>query len=178
VKKNTVLIVVAAGDAFLSPKSIRKINEHKAFETQLKSVIDSHENKSAIVNFHFPNETFLDSNVFSDVQPTKLISTKIHSFSLLSKDNEMTINTHDNDELRFNGDDFSFIFRPDDYDIHIAGIDINGIFNPMLNELLNLGYHVTLYSDASRPFKTNYKMISSLVDKQRRKFRHCSFKSV
>lgn len=177
-QKKTVLIVTASGDAFLSPKSPRKINENKLFEEQLKTVINYHNNQAAIVNFHYPNETFLDTNVFSKVIPTKLITTKIHSFSFLSKDNEITYNTLDGDEIRFNGDEFTFHYRPQDYDIHIAGIDINGIFKPMLEELLNAGYHITLYSDASRPFKTNYKMINSLANTQKLKFRHCSYKSV
>ena len=52
----------------------------------------------------------------------------------------------------FNGNQFDFIVRPQDYDIHICGIDINGIFVSAIDQLLSLGYHVTIYSDMIKPF--------------------------
>lgn len=175
--KNIVLLVTAAGDSFLSSRSSRKVLKNTELEAAIKHVIDNRQNTSPVVNFHFPSETFSDTNVFENVAPTKLVKTILHNSSILSKDNELTIVNHDNEDMLFDGDAFGFLFRPCDYDVHMLGIDINGVFAPTITDLLAKGYHVTLYSDVSRPFKTNYKFINNLAQKNKSKFRFCSYKS-
>ena len=64
------------------------------------------------------------------------------------------------------------MLRPQDYDIHICGIDINGIFVEAIDQLLDLGFDVTIYSDLIKPFSkktinhirnSNVKFVSAKV---------------
>ena len=97
-------------------------------------------------------------------------------FANLHKNNELSLVSLDSEELLFDGDQFDFIFPSSQYDVHICGVDINGTFKNTIETLLDKEYHVTVYSDAIRPFKNTHKYIASLQNSN--KFRYCSFKSV
>ena len=88
----------------------------------------------------------------SAVQATKVINIKLCEDELFHINNEISLTTHDNDMLLFNGDQLDFILRPEEYDIHILGVDINGVFINTINFLIEKGYNVTVYSDSIRPY--------------------------
>ncbi|MBP9116364.1 MAG: hypothetical protein KBF89_08515 [Acidimicrobiia bacterium] len=97
-------------------------------------------------------ETFDKVNMSSAVQATKVINIKLCEDELFHINNEISLTTHDNDTLLFNGDQLDFILRPEEYDIHILGVDINGVFINTINFLIEKGYNVTVYSDSIRPY--------------------------
>ena len=106
-----------------------------------------------------------------------LIDFTLHSESFLHRNNEISVTTQDNEELLLDGDQFDFLLRPKDFDVHLCGIDLNGSFKNTIEDLLEKGFHVTVYSDAIRPFTSTSKYINSL-NKTTPKFRYCSHKSV
>ena len=177
--KKIVLIVAGIGDTLCSTNSRKKIRNNESFVEQVKKVI-SHVTEEpsyyALVNFHYPSDTFKDVNVFDGYPDTKNVSLKIHSNSLLLKDNEMALTARDGEELLFNGDDFTFIFRPEEYDIYMCGIDLHGIFANSIKDLLSEGYNVHLFSDALSAFPQTHKYVNNL--QKNKNFEFCSYKSV
>lgn len=177
-KKKVVLIVAGIGDTLCSTQSPKKIKNNESFVKQVGKVVEhvTKDNYYALVNFHYPSDTFKDVDVFEEYPETKKVSVKIHSNSLLLKDNELTINSRDKEELLFNGDDFTFIFRPEEYDIYMCGIDLHGIFANSIKDLLAQGYNIHLFSDCLSAFPQTHNYINTL--KKNKNFEFCSYKSV
>lgn len=83
---------------------------------------------------------------------TKVINIKLCEDELFHINNEISITDYESDTLLFNGDQLDFLLRPEEYDIHILGVDINGVFINTINFLIEKGYNVTVYSDSIRPY--------------------------
>lgn len=171
-----ILIVAGVGDALCSSNSRKKIRDNEAFVEKIQNVIETLQGKdvNGVVNFHYPTDSFKDVDVFSKVKPTQRVDMRIHTKGFLSKDNELVLNAHDKESLLFNGSDFSYIFRPQEYEVCICGIDLHGIFVETIEQLLEEGYSVKLFSDAANLLPTTRKYIAGLSKK---KFQFCSYKS-
>lgn len=176
---NKILIVAGVGDALCSSNSRKKIRDNETFVDKIETVIDSFkvkENANGVVNFHYPTDSFKDVDVFSKVKKTQLVNMRIHGKGFTIKDNELILNTHDDDEtILVNGTEFSYIFRPQEYEVCLCGIDLHGIFANTIEELLEEGYTVKLFSDASNLLPATRKYISNLS--RNKKFQFCSYKS-
>ena len=144
-------------------------------ESALKHLTDT-KKVYALVNMHYPSESFKDVNVFSEYKPSRVVSLKINSKSLMDKANELAVKDIEGEDLLFNGDQFSFIFRPEEYDVYILGIDLHGIFTETIKELLNEGYNVRLFSDCLSSLPPTHKYVATL--NKNKNFEFCSFKSV
>lgn len=177
-KKKVVLIVAGIGDTLCSSNSTKKIKNNESFVEQVKKVVKhvTDDNYYALVNFHYPSDTFKDVNVFADYPKSREVGVKIHSNSLLLKDNELTLNSRDGEELLFNGDDFTFVFRPEEYDVYMCGIDLHGIFANSIKDLLAQGYKINLFSDCLSAFPQTHRYINTL--QKNKNFEFCSYKSV
>ncbi len=175
-QKNIVLIVAGIGDFFFGPESTKSIKNKENLLDNIQSIINKN-NYKAVVNLTTPHETYNNINPLKDVRSQSVINFTLHSEEFLHKNNEISLTTLDNEELLQDGNQFDFLLRPKDFDIHICGIDLNGSFKNTIEELLEKGYHVTVYSDAIRPFTSTSKYISSL-NKNTPKFRYCSHKSI
>lgn len=175
-QKNIILIVAGAGDFFFGSDSTKVIKNKEALLDTLKTLVNKNNYKS-VVNVTTPHDTLDSINIFSQVRKQALIDFTLHSESFLHKNNEISITTHDDETMLIDGDQFDFVVRPKDYDIHVCGIDLNGSFKNTIEDLLEKGFHVTVYSDAIRPFTSTSKYINSL-NKTTPKFRYCSHKSV
>ncbi len=66
--------------------------------------------------------------------------------------NEIAIRDYEGDTMLFNGNQLDWLLRPQDYEVHILGVDINGVFIDTLNFLVKKGYNITVYSDAIKPY--------------------------
>lgn len=176
--KKFVLIIAGIGDALCSDNSRKKIKSNKELVEKVNKTLEHLTKEStnySVVNFHYPSDTLKDVNVFKDVPSTKLVNLKIHADSLLAKDNEMTIIDHDGEELLFNGDNFDFIFRPEEYEVYICGIDLHGILKKTIEELLDKGYKVALFSNCLNAMPATYKYVTNANTPD---FSFCSYKSV
>ena len=178
-KKNFVVLVAGIGDTLTSNNSRKKIKNNDTFVEKIEGVL-KHLTKDAknyaIVDFNYPSDTKKDVNVFEKYPKTKNVGMKIHASNLLDKDNELSITSHDGEELLFNGTEFTFLFRPEEYNVYVCGIDLHGIFTPTIKQLLEAGYKVSVFSDAVGALPPTHKYISSL--QKEKKFDFCSYKSV
>ena len=177
-KKKVALIVAGVGDTLLSNNSRKKIKNNENFVERVKDVIETvtENNYTALINFYYPSDTFKDVKVFSKYPKTRKVDIKIHSNSLLQKDNEISIIDHDDQELLYNGDDFTFFFRPEEYDVYLCGIDLNGIYSNSIKELLDKGYKVKAFSDCLSAFPTTRKYMNTL--QRNKQFEFCSYKTL
>lgn len=175
-QKNIILIVAGVGDFFFSPDSSKPIKNKESLLENLNKIVNKN-NYKAIVNLTTPYETLKDVNIFNNLRPQSVIDFTLHSENFLHKNNEISLTTLENEKLLQDGDQFDFILRPQEYDIHICGMDLKGSFKNTIEELLDKGYHVTVYSDAIRPFAGTSKYINSILGTTS-KFKYCSHKSI
>jgi hypothetical protein len=175
-KKNIILIVAGVGDFFFGKNSYKNINKKEELLGSIETIVEK-DNYKAVVNLTTPHDTLDNINVFKNLRQQSVVTHTLHSEKFLHKNNEIALTSVDNEEILLDGDQLDFVLRPQDYDIHICGVDVNGAFKSTIEDLLAAGYHVTVYSDAIRPFNSTAKYISGL-NKTTSKFRYCSFKSV
>ena len=175
-KKNIILIVAGVGDFFFGKNSYKNINKKEELLNSIETIVEK-DNYKAVVNLTTPHDTLDNINVFKNLRQQSVVTHTLHSEKFLHKNNEIAVTSIDNEEILLDGDQLDFVLRPQDYDIHICGVDVNGAFKSTIEDLLAAGYHVTVYSDAIRPFNSTAKYISGL-NKTTSKFRYCSFKSV
>ena len=71
----------------------------------------------------------------------------------------------------FNGNDLDFILPPKDYEIHIVGVDINGYFKGIIQDLLAKGYKVYLYSNMIKRYTDTEQFLRTI---RNRNFEYCS----
>lgn len=173
-KKNVVLIVAGVGDQFFSAHSNKTIDKKEKLLGNIQEIVKRN-NFKAVTNLVTPHETFKEVDVLSGVRPQSVVGFTLHSEEFLHKNNELSLFSVDGEELLYDGDHFDFIFPSSDFDVHICGVDVNGVFRKTIESLLDKDYQVTVYSDAIRPFKHTHKYISSLQNTP--EFRYCSFKS-
>jgi hypothetical protein len=175
-KKNIILIVAGVGDFFFGKNSYKNINKKEELLGSIETIVEK-DNYKAVVNLTTPHDTLDNINVFKNLRQQSVVTHTLHYEKFLHKNNEIALTSVDNEEILLDGDQLDFVLRPQDYDIHICGVDVNGAFKSTIEDLLAAGYHVTVYSDAIRPFNSTAKYISGL-NKTTSKFRYCSFKSV
>ena len=175
-KKNIILIVAGVGDFSFGKNSYKNINKKEELLNSIETIVEK-DNYKAVVNLTTPHDTLDNINVFKNLRQQSVVTHTLHSEKFLHKNNEIALTSVDNEEILLDGDQLDFVLRPQDYDIHICGVDVNGAFKSTIEDLLAAGYHVTVYSDAIRPFNSTAKYISGL-NKTTSKFRYCSFKSV
>lgn len=122
-------------------------------------------NKSADIHRECPIDKILSmENVASRVIDVKLCSNDPFSIN-----NQISVPDTVNDDVKLlDGNQLDHLIPSDKFDIHIAGIDINGIFIPLVKQLKAMGYNVTVYSDIIKPF--NKGTIESI---QKSKVRFC-----
>ncbi len=151
--KKIVLFVFGIADGFCSEDSPRFLSNGKEIVNKVKDVLSNTGKKfGGIVYINSPADTFERVNIAKLVPNTKVIDIKLCADQLVHVNNELTITDHEGNKMLFNGDQLDFIIRPDEYDAHICGIDINGIFIDSIDSLTKLGYDVTVYSDIIKPF--------------------------
>ena len=175
-KKNIILIVAGVGDFFFGKNSYKNINKKEELLNSIETIVEK-DNYKAVVNLTTPHDTLDNINVFKNLRQQSVVTHTLHSEKFLHKNNEIALTSVDNEEILLDGDQLDFVLRPQDYDIHICGVDVNGAFKSTIEDLLAAGYHVTVYSDAIRPFNSTAQYISGL-NKTTSTFRYCSFKSV
>lgn len=171
--KNIALMLVGAEDSFLSPDSTRQLYDREGLVKSLNDVIQTRGKYIVDVTTRSRKNTV---SVLEGVRPQSIISYVVHE-EFGDTANELILNTHDGEQLYMNGDQLDFVLPPKNFEIHIAGIDINGIMKSVIDKLLDLGYKVVLYTDAARALSNNHKYAITL-NKTNSNFSYISSKSV
>lgn len=171
---NIALILVGIEDSFLSPKSTKNVKDRDELINNLQQAMNLKRYK-AVINVRNNRSTTDNVSLLDGVPKTQLITYTMHSDSFNDPLNELKLNTIDGEQVLLDGNQLDFVLPPKDYTIHLAGIDVNGIFKDIVELFLGLGYKVAIYSDASRPLQTTYKYINGLP---RSSFKHGSYSYV
>lgn len=178
-KKNKILLVTGIADTFFSSTSDRKLEYGTDLVDKITNVIKKTGNDKTYTGIiNLINQQ--DSNKSVDVTKViknklKIIQYKLFNTSLFDVWNTFELKTKESDLLGFNAKAFDWIFPPSKTEIHICGVDINGFYKEIIEELLSKGYVVYLYSDLIKRFKNTESQIRSINNKN---FEYCSYKSI
>jgi hypothetical protein len=153
--KKNILLVFGLGDAFCSEKSHRLIKRGPAIANKVKQIIGSDTDKVyGYVQINEPSDTFNDIDVFSDLEKKqRVIGLKLCANNIMDTNNQIIVKSANlTEETILDGNQLDHVLPSSKYEISIAGIDINGIFIDTVKRLKSMGYSVTVYSDAIKPF--------------------------
>lgn len=151
--KKIVIFVFGVADGFCSETSPRFLSNGKEIVAKTKDILaETGKRFGGIVYVNSPADTFEKVNIAELVAPTKVIDIKLCAEKLIHANNEMAITDIHGGKMLFNGDQLDFVLRPEEFEVHILGVDINGIFIDTIDSLIQLGYDVTVYSDIIKPF--------------------------
>lgn len=151
--KKVALVTCGIADGYCHKGSQRLINNGPELYAKVLDIIsNSGAVLGAYVAVNNPADTSVYVNFNKSISPSKIINLKLCTDKLLHVNNELSVTDHAGDTMLFNGNQLDFLIRPQDYDIHICGIDINGIFIDAIDSFLDLGFNVTVYSDVIKPF--------------------------
>ena len=171
-QKNKILLVTGVADTFFSERSHRKLPYGIELASKISTLVEQNkESYSGYINLLVPG----DSNRFvaplDGIRKQRVLNVQLNSNSLFDISNELALTEEDNTTLLLNGNDLDFVLRPEEYEIHICGVDINGVYKGFIDELLNLKYTVYLYSDLIKRFKNTEDSIKNI---RNRNFKYCS----
>jgi len=173
--KNKILLVSGVGDTFFSTKSRKQLTY--GFELGQKITDHIAGNVSqyyGVVNLTTPSEYWSEVQPFTPVAPTRLINVLLNSNKFLDVSNEISLKNVDKEPMLFNGNDLDYLIPSKDYEVHICGVDINGIYQDVIKSLLDKGYKVYLYSDMVKRYRETETFIRGIRD---RNFSYCSSKA-
>lgn len=174
IHKNKILLVSGVGDTFFSTKSRKQLT----FGFELGQKVTDHINTNiedyyGVINLTTPTEYWSEVKPFESVKDTRLINVVLNSNKLLDISNEISLKNIENETLLFNGNDLDFLLPSKDYEIHICGVDMNGIYQNIIQTLLDKDYSVYLYSDMIKRYRETEPFIRSI---RNRNFEYCSSK--
>jgi hypothetical protein len=149
--KQTMLFLFGIGDTFFHRRSLDMSSKLEALLTDPKKEYFgvTRFNKSADIHRDCPIDKILSLPTVA----SRVIDVKLCSNDPFSVNNQISVPDTANDDVKLlDGDQLDHLIPPGKFDIHIAGIDINGIFIPLVKQLKAMGYSVTVYSDIIKPF--------------------------
>lgn len=172
--KNIILLVSGVADTFFSTGSRKQLAHTNDLDIRIEDMINANkENIFGYVDLLSPSDQRKAVKIFDGVRDQRVISMKLNSNSLIDSSNEVAIVEEDNSVLRTTGAYFDHIIRPQDYEVHICGVDLHGIYKTVITQLLEKGYKVYLYSDMIKRYKDTEEHIKAIRNKN---FEYCSSK--
>jgi hypothetical protein len=153
-QKKTLFIGLGLGDKFFSPDSVRKLPHSDKLLANIKGFLEREMRPGdGLLNVSLPKESGDHVAIYDEKNPRLIL----HGDSLLDKNNELSLYSYEDKERKYlNGDQFDHVFRPEEYEIVIMGIDINNIFLTMFDDLNKLGYHIGLTNLVKAFHNRNY----------------------
>lgn len=177
--KNKILLVTGIGDTFFSPTSFKKLDHGKDIIDKISVFLDQIRDKNVytgVVNLVDYQDTNKQINILTNRIPyTKQVSYSVFNYSMFDKWNNLTIIENGTEAVTYNGSMFNQLFPSHLYEIHICGVDLNGFYKNIIQELLTNNYKVVLYSDMIKRFKNTEANITTIKNKN---FVYCSHRSV
>lgn len=174
IHKNKILLVSGVGDTFFSTKSRKQLTYgFELGEKVVQHIAKNVDQYFGVINLTTPTEYWSEVRPFAPVAETRLLNVVLNSNKLLDISNEISMKDAQGDTLLFNGNDLDFLLPPKDFEFHIVGVDMNGIYQDIIKSLLEKGYKVFLYSDMIKRYRETEPFIRSIRNKD---FEYCSHK--
>lgn len=174
--KKNALIIVGVADTFCgknSPKFL-KAGEKIYSDTQ-RLLKDNKKNYSVVLNIQQFNDSNRTVNPLQDSKTSRVLNLKLFNENPLTGVNTLHIPGSKKEDagITISADRLDTVLSPKDYNIFICGIDIDGLFQPMIQRLIGEGYYVTVYSDIIKPFSK--ETITYLINTSQDKGNHLRF---
>lgn len=175
--KNKILLVTGIGDTYFSKNSNKKLEFGADLADKVTNFLTQSSNiYSGIINLNTHYDTIKDVDVTKNVKSkSKVISYSMFNPELFDTWNSFTLIENQNDSVEYNAKALDWILPPSNYEIHICGVDLNGFYKNVIQDLIKRGYTVYLYSDLIKRFKNTEEGISQIKNKN---FVYCSHRSV
>lgn len=164
--KKNILVIFGIGDSFChagSPRCIKRGKAGPRLAEEVTQLIEANKDDYwGYVFVHEARDTFNHVYPLKDVSPARVIDVKLCSGSLFSVNNQITLTNSDGSPgAALNGDLLDHVLPPDDFELTVVGIDINGVFKTLVREAPVLGYSTTILSDIIKPFSRD--TVSSII---------------
>lgn len=170
--KNIILMVSGVADTFFSPTSRRQLAYTNDLDKKIQNVIDNNKDKIfGYIDLLNSNDQRRSVKLFDNVRKQRVINVRFNGKSLLDSSNDVNITEEDGNNLLVTGKDLDFVLRPQDYEIHICGVDLHGMYKNTVQELLAKGYKVYLYSDMIKRYSDTEEHIKAIRNGN---FEYCS----
>lgn len=170
--KNIILLVSGVADTFFSAGSRKQLVHTNDLDQRVQDLIDNNkENIFGYVDLLNPSDQRKTVNIFEGVRQQRVVTVRLNSNTLIDSSNELALVEEDKSVLRTTGAYFDHILRPEDFEIHICGVDLHGIYKHVIPQLLEKGYKVYLYSDMIKRYKDTEEYIKAIRHKN---FEYCS----
>lgn len=156
--KKNMLFIFGIGDSLCYQKSPRFIKKGKIgsdlYQETRDIILRDKDNFDNFVFVNEPQDSFLRVNLASEVPRVKAVTMKLCSGDLFDPLNEIRIPDLQDPllDVVLNGDQFDHVFRPEDFNLFAAGIDIGSCYNSLIKHGTKLGYSMTIFSDVIKPF--------------------------
>ncbi len=171
-RKNIILLVSGVADTFFSPDSRRQLAHTNDLDGRIQRLIDDNkDNIFGYVDLLTPGDSRRQVNLFEKVRDQRVLTVRLNSNNLFDKLNDLAVVEEDKSILRATSNELDHIIRPEDFEIHICGVDLHGVYKNTIDQLLERGYDVYLYSDMIKRFKTTEENVKAIRHKN---FEYCS----
>lgn len=170
-----LIIVSGVGDTLVGPNSQRKIKNAEEFkakvENALATLTQATDGFVGVMDMKYASDSNRFVRLYRDIPKTRLVDMRLNVRSVLNKENEMRIQTIDGSRpVSMKGNDFTFMFRPQDFEIVIMGIDLHGMLLEFITTLLDQGYTVKVVKDALNTFSPSFHAMRELQGKYKSQF--------
>ena len=170
--KNIILLVSGVADTFFSSGSRKQLAHTNDLDQRIQTLISDNKDKIfGYVDVLNGNDQRKSINIFEDVRQQRVLSMRLNANTFVDNTNELSMIEEDGSVLHTLGGELDHILRPQDYEIHICGIDLHGVYKTAIKQLLDKGYKVYLYSDMLRRYKDTEENIKAIRNKN---FEYCS----
>lgn len=156
--KKSILLIAGIND-----RATKKLEFIGDLESTIKNYIE--QSGSDFYGFLELSKNSLRTNtqLFGSVPRTRIINMVLDDKVLTSRFNLMSVPLHDDPKpLQLLGHQLDFVLNPEEYEIHICGLDLDQHFVTIVEDLISKGYKVTLYKDLIKSFKTNRESLNNI----------------
>ena len=156
--KKSILLVAGIND-----RTTKKLDFIGDLEATIKTYIK--ESSTNFYGFLEVSKTSLRPNInlFGEQARSRIINMVLDANTLTSRFNLVSVPQQDDPKpLQLLGNQLDFILDPEEYEIHICGLDIDQSFVSVVGDLISKGYKVTLYKDLIKSFKTNREALNNI----------------
>ena len=152
-QKKVAIFAFGIGDGYCSTKSQRHIAKAEITYSKLREALVNQEiHVDRLFTVNHPNDAKVEFNLNGILEPSKTAEFGLISKEFFNVDNFIELNTLDGGKKKINGLDIDFILKPEEYEIHFVGIDINGVMIEALKKFKELGFTTVVYYNLTKLF--------------------------